>query len=121
EGKLKVEEGDAASLHGAFAELVSSRPGVLGLFRRRKLAMRGAGRFVEARRAAADMRDGGAPGVRSGERSFLREPMLREPTVDAPSRSVFEARRTRVIVPRNAPCPCGSGRKFKNCCGRNER
>lgn len=21
-------------------------------------------------------------------------------------------------VHRNAPCPCGSGRKFKNCCGR---
>ena len=20
---------------------------------------------------------------------------------------------------RNKPCPCGSGRKFKNCCGRN--
>ena len=22
-------------------------------------------------------------------------------------------------VPRNAPCPCGSGRKYKKCCGRN--
>jgi preprotein translocase subunit SecA len=21
-------------------------------------------------------------------------------------------------VPRNAPCPCGSGKKYKNCCGR---
>ncbi|RPJ39670.1 MAG: DUF2384 domain-containing protein [Planctomycetaceae bacterium] len=21
-------------------------------------------------------------------------------------------------VPRNAPCPCGSGRKYKKCCGR---
>ena len=19
-------------------------------------------------------------------------------------------------IPRNAPCPCGSGKKFKNCC-----
>ena len=22
-------------------------------------------------------------------------------------------------VGRNAPCPCGSGKKYKNCCGRN--
>ena len=22
-------------------------------------------------------------------------------------------------VGRNDPCPCGSGKKFKNCCGRN--
>ncbi len=22
------------------------------------------------------------------------------------------------LVPRNAPCPCGSGQKFKRCCGR---
>ncbi|MBC7316447.1 MAG: SEC-C domain-containing protein, partial [Chloroflexi bacterium] len=21
-------------------------------------------------------------------------------------------------VGRNAPCPCGSGKKYKNCCGR---
>ncbi len=24
-------------------------------------------------------------------------------------------------VGRNAPCPCGSGRKYKNCCGKNEQ
>ncbi|HCV63371.1 MAG TPA: hypothetical protein DGR20_08750, partial [Alphaproteobacteria bacterium] len=23
-----------------------------------------------------------------------------------------------VKVSRNAPCPCGSGKKFKHCCGR---
>ncbi|MCI8393297.1 MAG: hypothetical protein HFJ23_05910 [Clostridia bacterium] len=21
---------------------------------------------------------------------------------------------------RNDPCPCGSGKKYKNCCGRNQ-
>jgi hypothetical protein len=26
-------------------------------------------------------------------------------------------RRTRPKIGRNAPCPCGSGRKFKKCCG----
>lgn len=24
------------------------------------------------------------------------------------------------VVDRNAPCPCGSGRKYKNCCGKNK-
>ncbi|MCK4411520.1 retroviral-like aspartic protease family protein [Candidatus Bipolaricaulota bacterium] len=28
------------------------------------------------------------------------------------------AKRSTVKVERNDPCPCGSGRKFKNCCGR---
>lgn len=27
----------------------------------------------------------------------------------------------RSTPPRNAPCPCGSGYKYKNCCGRGER
>ena len=22
-------------------------------------------------------------------------------------------------IGRNEPCPCGSGKKYKNCCGRN--
>ncbi|MBQ1670212.1 MAG: SEC-C domain-containing protein, partial [Treponema sp.] len=22
-------------------------------------------------------------------------------------------------IGRNEPCPCGSGKKFKNCCGKN--
>ena len=25
----------------------------------------------------------------------------------------------RVKIGRNEPCPCGSGKKYKNCCGRN--
>ena len=27
--------------------------------------------------------------------------------------------RTTAKVGRNDPCPCGSGKKYKNCCGRN--
>ncbi len=30
------------------------------------------------------------------------------------------ARRTAPKVGRNDPCPCGSGKKYKNCCGRNQ-
>lgn len=39
---------------------------------------------------------------------------------------VQEARRPQTVirtqpkVGRNDPCPCGSGKKYKNCCGRNE-
>lgn len=28
-----------------------------------------------------------------------------------------EAQRLRVKIGRNEPCPCGSGRKYKKCCG----
>lgn len=28
-------------------------------------------------------------------------------------------RRTTPKIGRNEPCPCGSGKKYKNCCGRN--
>ena len=26
-----------------------------------------------------------------------------------------------VKIGRNDPCPCGSGKKYKNCCGRNNQ
>jgi preprotein translocase subunit SecA len=26
---------------------------------------------------------------------------------------------TEKKIPRNAPCPCGSGKKYKNCCGKS--
>lgn len=28
--------------------------------------------------------------------------------------------RSDKVVGRNDPCPCGSGKKYKNCCGKNE-
>ena len=41
--------------------------------------------------------------------------------------AVGRTRETRAIcnrqqagIKRNAPCPCGSGRKWKRCCGSNE-
>ncbi|WP_373499356.1 preprotein translocase subunit SecA [Desulfococcus sp.] len=30
-------------------------------------------------------------------------------------------KRSTIKVGRNDPCPCGSGKKYKNCCGRNEQ
>ncbi|MBI3862950.1 MAG: DUF1186 domain-containing protein [Planctomycetia bacterium] len=37
----------------------------------------------------------------------------------APIDSPDTIRHTRPRVGRNEPCPCGSGRKFKKCCGKN--
>ena len=41
------------------------------------------------------------PGTRAAEKRHLGE------------------QRTRVKVGRNEPCPCGSGKKYKKCCGGN--
>jgi len=41
--------------------------------------------------------------------SITREPPRRKPAVIAGKR-----------VGRNDPCPCGSGKKYKHCCGRKE-
>ena len=37
---------------------------------------------------------------------------------DGESPKKKEPVRKEVTVGRNEPCPCGSGKKFKNCCGR---
>ena len=37
----------------------------------------------------------------------------------AQPRAAMPVRRDNVKVNRNDPCPCGSGRKYKSCCGRN--
>ena len=35
------------------------------------------------------------------------------------SKAKKPVKRASVKVGRNDPCPCGSGKKYKNCCGRN--
>ena len=48
------------------------------------------------------------------------EPMRRASARDAPvrfDRAEMTIRRTGPKVGRNDPCPCGSGRKYKRCCG----
>jgi hypothetical protein len=43
--------------------------------------------------------------------------MFRETVSDQqPEEASFSKR-----VGRNAPCPCGSGKKYKNCCGKRSR
>ncbi|MCY3986028.1 MAG: SEC-C metal-binding domain-containing protein [Candidatus Dadabacteria bacterium] len=37
---------------------------------------------------------------------------------DSEERVKAPVRRTQKKVGRNSPCPCGSGKKYKKCCGR---
>ena len=41
---------------------------------------------------------------------------------EAEAKRLEEARLERAAakVGRNDPCPCGSGKKYKNCCGKNK-
>ena len=51
---------------------------------------------------------------------------LAEKTAPVGQMSLFDEPSTKPnltlvgITPRNAPCPCGSGRKYKNCCGKGK-
>jgi uncharacterized protein YecA (UPF0149 family) len=51
-----------------------------------------------------------------------RKPAYREKAAGVPGASLagmeWPIRRTEPKVGRNDPCPCGSGKKFKKCCGR---
>src|SRR5207244_442809 len=51
--------------------------------------------------------------LRSDDTRLGASPAARLVTSGGPATVVFLARPT----PRNAPCPCGSGRKHKRCCG----
>jgi uncharacterized protein len=70
-----------------------------------------------------DRAPGGEPGLNhlcEGYRLFYRHTL---PTFEAMAECLRAGRpardwRRQAPVSRSAPCPCGSGRKFKRCCGR---
>ena len=49
----------------------------------------------------------------------LSEASTNNPNVDGSTETPKEPVRNDSTVGRNDPCPCGSGKKYKNCCGRN--
>ena len=51
------------------------------------------------------------------ERPIKREQVLQP---DAPNAGANTPYRAEKKVGRNDPCPCGSGKKYKNCCGKND-
>jgi preprotein translocase subunit SecA len=42
---------------------------------------------------------------------------LKNPLASAPTFNIEPINEEK--IPRNAPCPCGSGKKYKQCCGKN--
>ncbi len=51
------------------------------------------------------------------ERKFL-QPLPEEPFITNKQHSSVIDLKTKKKIGRNDPCPCGSGKKFKNCCGK---
>jgi len=63
----------------------------------------------------------GMPGGASAPRVSSGPSMLSGATTNAPqSQEASTVRRQVPKVGRNDPCPCGSGKKYKKCCGQNE-
>ena len=54
----------------------------------------------------------------AGTRQERPKPAATAPVAEAPPQLEIPARREPAKVGRNDACPCGSGKKFKNCCGR---
>ena len=52
-------------------------------------------------------------------RTIAREAQRPVEQADASQRRKGAPTRAGERVGRNAPCPCGSGKKYKNCCGKN--
>ncbi|MDI7277487.1 MAG: SEC-C metal-binding domain-containing protein, partial [Anaerolineae bacterium] len=83
--------------------------------------------LVEYKREAHDMfaeltatvRREVAHGVYRAQLVRTEAPRRREMHTNAPSEAP-SPRRTAAKAGRNDPCPCGSGRKYKNCCLRKE-
>lgn len=63
---------------------------------------------------------GHAPSEIQREEKKLLRPLPQKPLVSQPPQGAGEVIdfRTRTKVGRNDPCPCGSGKKFKRCCGK---
>ena len=99
---------------------------------RRGICLRGYGQrdpVVEYRMEGSEMYDGMVQSIREDTvrmlltlRVRVEAPVQREqvakPAEPQPDGSSRPVQRTSKKVGRNDPCPCGSGKKYKHCCGR---
>ena len=99
---------------------------------RRGIYLRGYGQrdpVVEYRMEGSEMYDGMVQSIREDTvrmlltlRVRVEAPVQREqvakPAEPQPDGSSRPVQRTSKKVGRNDPCPCGSGKKYKHCCGR---
>lgn len=82
----------------------------------RREALLGFGAMPQGQPVEVEEGDGMAPGPEEGVAVATRAAAVRQAPVGA--RSSGRSRPVGSKVGRNAPCPCGSGRKYKKCCGR---
>ncbi|RDW15427.1 YecA family protein [Oceanobacillus chungangensis] len=56
--------------------------------------------------------------ILKGHTSMELSPNSNQPLANATSEHNYGETKKKVKIGRNAPCPCGSGKKYKKCCGR---
>jgi uncharacterized protein len=67
---------------------------------------------------SADLRETLIAGAAAGTRQIYRYFKAQRFLADDPLGSMPDFLRTMPKIGRNDPCPCGSGKKFKQCCGK---
>lgn len=106
---------DAAEAHASLAQVAAER----GDFLEAARGMERCARAIPRRhfyRLPADARDAFCEEVREDLVEFRRRAGLGGGPADSPSVEPGRAPAPPPAVGRNAPCPCGSGKKFKKCC-----
>ena len=68
----------------------------------------------------SNVRESRAQGIDRSKIREQRQDLLAQSHSDTQQRTVTQPIRKEVKVGRNDPCPCGSGKKYKNCHGRME-
>ena len=95
----------------------------------REIQMRQQQAAMEARQAAQEAKAAAEQSAQDAKdeedaiKSVLKREQLAKPTwvsSDGTERPKPVRKTTKQKVGRNDPCPCGSGKKYKKCCGRNE-
>jgi preprotein translocase subunit SecA len=68
----------------------------------------------------SDVRESRAQGIDRSKIREQRQDLLAQSHSDTQQRTITQPIRKEVKVGRNDPCPCGSGKKYKNCHGKLE-
>ena len=72
---------------------------------------------------AAEKEEPSDEDIRKAAGKFMEREQVAKPTstnMDSTSSSINKTVRGVKKIGRNDPCPCGSGKKYKKCCGRNQ-
>ena len=67
-----------------------------------------------------NVREHRAQGIDKSKIREQRQDLLAQSHSDTQQRTITQPIRKEVKVGRNDPCPCGSGKKYKNCHGKLE-